>query len=133
MVIKNKKAWLRIFEAVIAIVLVMGAALLIYSNQRKTITEEKYIQDWQVEILKRIAENDTLRDAIVDNQSSPVRDFIELNKLNNINFSIKICEINGICLMDSYVDSVVFVQERIISGTIEKYGPKKVRFFVWRK
>lgn len=129
----NKKGWLRIFEAVIAILLIMGAILLIYTSQREEVNEGRYIMDWQEEILNRIAENDSLRSAVVGETYGPIETFISSSLLPNLNFSIKICGLTGQCSMEFYVEEDIFVQERIISGTIETYNPKRIRFFVWKK
>jgi hypothetical protein len=133
MVIKNKRGWLKIFEAVIAIMLILGAVLLIYANQQTTNTNQRYIADWQVEILNRIAENETLRNATINLQEAPINHFIENNTPPNLNFTIKICNLTGPCGLDIYISEDVFSQERIISGLIDNYNPKRIRFFVWFK
>ncbi len=133
MVIRNKRGWLKIFEAVIAIMLILGAVLLIYSNQQNTNTNQRYIADWQVEILNRIAENETLRNATINLQEAPIKNFIENNTLPNLNFTIKICNLTGPCGLDIYIPGDVFSQERIISGLIDHYNPKRIRLFVWFK
>ncbi len=133
MVIKNKRGWLRVFEAVLAIILIMGSILLIYRSQQISPQTGSYIEDWQKEILTRIAEDESLRNNIVENKSDPVWNFINASLLPNLNFSIKICNLTGPCPLEFYPGGDIFAQERIISGTIEKYDPKKLRFFVWFK
>ena len=132
MVIKNKRGWIRIFEAVIAVLLILSALLLIYKSQQVVPQESKYVQDWQVEILARIAENDELRNATINKETTPLNNFIEEMLLPNLNFTLKICNLTGPCSMEFYVERNIYVQERIISGTLEEYSPKKIRFFVWR-
>ncbi len=129
----NKRGWLRIFEAVVAIMLILGAVLLIYSNQRNESSESRYIMDWQEEILNRVAENETLRNAVAGGENETIVSFIEGNLLPNLNFSISICNLDVSCPMRGYVEEDIFVQERIVSGTIDIYHPKQVRFFVWKK
>jgi len=128
----NKKGWLRIFEAVIAIILILGAILLMYTNEKTTIDEGGYISDWQEEILARIAENESLRNFVVDENNPPIVKFIQDNLLPNLNFTTRICNLTGPCSMEFYIDRDIFAQERIISGTLERYNPRKIRFFVWR-
>lgn len=132
MVISNKRGWLRVFEAVLAVLLILGAILLIYRGQQKIPEEGNYILDWQTEILSRIAENENLRNAVASQNKEVVNEFIEENLLPNLNFSTKICALTGPCPMDFYVERDIFVQERIISGTLEIYQPRKLRFFVWK-
>ncbi len=130
--VRNKRGWLRIFEAVIAVVLILGAILMMYTNQRKSADDGAYISDWQEEILARIAENSSLRNSVVSENVTVVEDFIKERLLPNLNFSIRICNLTEPCPLEFYVDRDIFVKPRTISGTLEVYNPKELRFFVWR-
>ena len=47
---------------------------------------------------------------------------------------MKICNIDERpCKPELPLDREVFVEDRIVSATLEDYNPKKVRLFVWEK
>ena len=133
--VMNKKAWLRIFEVSIAVVLILSSILLIYNAQQGSRIETDTITDWQVEILRTIADDNDLRNYVVQNNSTAITDFINDSISSNLNFYIRICPLVGSCSLDApgVVGKEIFVQERIISGTIEEYSPKRLRFFIWGK
>jgi hypothetical protein len=138
MVIRNKRGWLRIFEATIAIMLILSSLLLIYRSQQTAPRESDYVLNWQNEMLSGIANDNELRNATLFNNTEPLKVFIDDNLLPNLNYSIKICDgLIGSCPMEDVEynqikDKDIFVQERIISGTLEKIDPKRIRFFVWK-
>lgn len=135
--VMNNRGWLRVFEAVLAVLLIFGALLLVYRSQMTSQEEDVYISDWQIEILSRLADSDELRSATINENISEIYKFIDANIPPRLNYTLKICDITGspgYCSLNSslYTGREIFVQERIISGTLETYNPKRIRFFVWR-
>ena len=139
--IKNKKAWLRIFEAFLAIILVMGVLLLFYSQSKETVDTSEYVYSFQMRILDGISMDSSLRGEVVTfNPASQNK--LDKYALENIpadyDFELKVCGINEVCKMNNTnlkktLDKEVFVEEKIVSGTLSSYNPKKVRLFVWGK
>lgn len=133
MVMKNKKAWIRIVEAFLASLIILGAVLVIMSRtENKNLNDDVY--DKQREILDVIAKNESLRNQIILNQYSQVKEAISNMIPLNWNFSVNICNINEVCnKVDTPNDRELYASEVIITSTLKEYNPKKLRFFVWKK
>ncbi|MBU1135970.1 MAG: hypothetical protein ABIG37_00665 [Nanoarchaeota archaeon] len=134
MMMKNKKGWLRIAEAFLAILLITGVLIFLntgfdYSNKK---TDEIYFLEKS--ILNEISNNQTLRGNIL--QDNPNIELIENEIKYRIplifNFSVMVCEIYEICNPDFYYEEV-YAKEKIISSTLQKYEPKKVKIFLWKR
>ncbi len=134
----QKRGWMRILEAVIAI-LILASVLIYFTVKNQVDTQNKQavqrIIDLQANILQDIASNSTLRNATLQNDTVMLRNFIEFNLDRSLNFSIGICLINEtICppVPTITTRSDVFVDERIVSSTLDNYNPKLLRLYVWR-
>jgi len=133
----NKRGFMRIVEASIAIILVLATLAII--SMRKSETNKEDISLQIHPILEVVGSNATLRKSILENPSnaeseidSVVESRIEQRKFMH---RVKICEINSVCTLDREIkNSEVFTVERIISASldIESFSPKKVKIFLWR-
>ncbi len=128
---RNKKAWLRIVEAFIAILLI--ASVLIILVARAPRQEEVDTHEMQRFILEKVSVNETLRGEILSGERTETRDFIEKIIPKQWNFTVEVCEVGDVCGMPFYVEKEVFADEILISSNLTKYNPKKLKFFVWRK
>lgn len=129
---RDKKAWLKILEVFIAIALIFSVTLIVYSKTNKTIDKEVEIKRIQRAILQEISYNDALRKAVLANHTDEVRDFIRSRMHPSLGFDITICDLNDIC--NIYIQGKdVYVDETVISSSLDTYGPKKLRLFVWKK
>lgn len=134
----NKKAWLRIVEAVIAILIVMGVILIIsYRNVAEPNIEESIYQK-QEHIINIITSDENLRNDILQGNNINVDNYIKEKDLipSNWEFATAICEVNQICSPTSPelpTDKQIYVEERIVTSTLTSYSPKKIKFFVWMK
>ncbi len=140
--IKNNRAWLRIVEVVIAIILLLGVVLTMYTQRIEKVPVSELVSNVQIKILDEIALNDTLRGNVLNNQFDELNSFVRQrlvdNGANRFDFSINVCNINGVCglaqeLVQNTIDKEVFIEEKIISGNLEIYTPKKVRLFLWER
>lgn len=130
----GKKAWVRIVEATIASLIIIGFILVMMSRQQTTtpnISDEIY--EKQRSILDVISKNESLRDAILMNDKTAVNSAIEKRIPSSWGFTTNICELNMVCSGDVPYDREVYATEIVISSTLTKYDPKKLRFFVWMK
>jgi hypothetical protein len=134
----NKKAWLRIVEAVVAVILITGAVLIVISaknNAEQKDTEREYIYLIQTSILNEISRNNTLRGCVI----SPEKNTTELEKFvssripSYLNFSLKICAISEPCNFDKNLAKSVYAEDVLISSNITFYNPQILKFFVWKK
>lgn len=129
----NNKAWIRIVEAFIAIIIITSAFLIIIQNQTSKADIEKVIHEKQTEILNMISDNETLRAEILNEDTIGTNQFITKVLPNNFGFDTNICELNEICPGDTPLDKQIYVSERMIASNLTKYSPKKLRFFIWMR
>ncbi|MCK5043827.1 hypothetical protein KAR52_02395 [Candidatus Pacearchaeota archaeon] len=143
--IKNKKGWIKIVEAFVAVLLVTGV-ILISINQgyigQKDISSEVY--EMELSILREIELNDTLRNYILnvielpanwDDESFPqeVKNKINARTPNYLNCEGKICEISDTCDIEKYFDKNIYAQSVTITTTLTQEEPKyrKLKLFCW--
>lgn len=150
----NKKGWMRILEATIAVLIVSGVLLVTYSRQvDRGATPDEYFYSLQREILADISLSSELRlnvlnvvnDDLSDQNFEVIYNFVESEIPIPFGFSIAICDLssNDYCKMNNedFIktrDKNIFVEEVIISSDLgtggnRKYAPKKLRLFVWEK
>jgi hypothetical protein len=102
-------------------------------------------------ILNELAQNDALRNAIiVDYNLSEPNSASSMGVMNSLttflddrienkaayNYSARICWPDTACGLNPYPKDAagdVFADSKIISSTLEEYGPKKVKLFIWRR
>lgn len=141
--VKNKKGWMRILEATVAVLIVSGVLITIYSGQPKRVDPSEEISRLQKSILNDIASDNNLRSHVLNSEINTNYDiliqYIREKIPSHLNFSLKICSLSEIsCKLDeevfkTLIDEEVFVEEIIISTDLSTYNPKKVRLFVWRE
>ena len=159
--VRGSKGFLRIVEAVMAVLLIFGA-LLIISPEKENIKRED-LTDILRSLLDEIAKNQELRAKIVsynlskceppNNQStcrgeSPNKEVLENISLflkENIknplfNYSVSICGIDSDspCVLANYpnFDTNIYSAERLITTTPKQDEPpniKKIKVFLWRR
>src|SRR3989344_7820528 len=103
---RGKKAWLRIAEAFISIVLIAGVFLVLYS---KTIDKPKISESiYKLEgvILDEISSNIELRQAVLDGDKAKIESFIIARIPPGLEFSARICEPEEICGLQEYKEEV---------------------------
>jgi hypothetical protein len=137
-IMKNKRAWIKIMEAVLGIIIISGVVLVIYSQNAERQDLSEYIYGVQVKILKNIALDDKLRNDILTEplNETPIREFIDNSIPGILDYEISICDVALPCMpaLDLLpFDKDVYVEERLISSNLYLFNPKKIRFFVWEK
>jgi hypothetical protein len=135
---RNKRGWLRIFEAVIGILIVAGVLLVIYSGRIDEGDYSNYVYEMQKRVLNDIAMNESLRSDSLnyngDWAPTSVRNFVEVSIPSNFGFNVSVCDIDAAsCSVGYDTSSDVYVEERVISSNLYTYQPKKIRLFVWGK
>jgi len=134
---KDRKAWLRVLEAFLAVVIIMGVVLFIMSKQERKVDITDIVHERQDKILNIVSKNETLRSAIIGTGPANEDDLIVLNsEIERMipaswNFSTYICEPNDICNMKTPNDRDVYVSEVLITSNLSTYNPRKLRLFIW--
>ena len=142
---KNKRGWLRVMEATIAILLVSGVMLVMYSSQvsENDLTDEMYVI--QRSVLEDISLRDDLRTEALKGNETFLNEFADSKIIDRFNQSVRICNLskeNGElqpCKLDDEIyieltrDSYnIYTEEIIVSASFgEGYNPKKVVLSVW--
>ncbi len=132
----NKKGFIRILEAIFAIMLIMGAVLIIISNNLQTsdISEEAY--EKQRYILEIISNNEGMRNEIIRGADlGKTNEFIKKTMPSSWKYSVCVTSVDQICSPgDVPNDKELYVSETIISSSLEidYTASKKLRLFVWR-
>ena len=137
----NKKAWLRIAEAFIAILIVASVLIaIVLKVPRESKTEN--IHEIQRHILTQISLNETLRGEILldsdttNNAENKLNESINSIKPVYLDFEIRICGVDEVCGILNYAgkeNKEIYADEILISANLNNFAPKKLKFFVWRK
>jgi len=142
----NKRGWIRIVEAFIAVLLIAGVLLFVIGKGyigKKDISEQVY--QVQLAVLREIELNSTLRTSIleVDESELPWENFsaeglsdvkqkIEDRIPEYLECEAKICELDRVCPMGStLVEKDVYAQSVAITAEGEKYSPRQLKLFCW--
>ncbi|OYT40922.1 hypothetical protein B6U80_02240 [Candidatus Pacearchaeota archaeon ex4484_26] len=140
----NKKGWIRILEAGIAIMLLLGFVYFVtLPTYVKKTSFEKEVYKSVSSILDEIERNQTFREIILIANSALEKDqslenFVAYRLAEKqLNGKIKICSIDEICTLTQAekkeaAGKDIFVRERIIAGLPEKdLINKKVAIHAW--
>ena len=143
----NKKGWIRIAEAFTAILLLMGAAIIVIGIgvQREDTSKEVY--DIEMFILKDIQLNNTLRSEILTTSGtieweelppSPPFPAETKNKIiaktpEGIECFAKICPPEDVCLWGEESEKNVYAQSILITSTLTNFNPRQLKLFCWEK
>ena len=135
--INNKRGIIRILEAFIAILLILGAVVIVFSKFSSKSLEDQNIIETEKLILEQLAGNAQFRDEVIkmseSSQISPELNNFIANRIPNLyEYEFKVCELQSVCSASSYHE-VVYVHERALSSSIKQYSPKKMKLYVWEE
>jgi len=145
--LKNKRGWIRIVEAFVAILLITGVLLVLINKGYiggKDISEKVYA--FQLSALREIQLNDNLRNEVLNVPNSviplesnlpgfppTVKSAIVKKTPSYLECKSKICFAERICSLDSYVEKDVYAEAVVISANLTNYNPRQVKIFCWGK
>lgn len=139
----NKKGFMRMVEATIAIMLILGV-LIVLASQKRSQQPESLDEKLPV-LLDEVANNFSLREEILsETDENVIETKLENNFKNKINpafdYSVEVCKLDSevdSCFLTPYpnVDSDIFSSERVISSSINKisFEPMKIKLFMWKR
>ena len=132
--IRGKRGVLRILEAFIAVTILFIVLLTIITQQPTGKGEaEKEILALQRNILERVSQDEVLRQEVLEDNPTGVERVVESILPPTFNYSVRICDLNELCNLGSFIDTEVFVDQTVISANLQTYSPKVVKIFLWRK
>ncbi len=139
--IKDKHGWIRIVEAMVAILLIAGFLTLIienYPNGERDLTDKIYLTENI--ILREIELNSTYRNYVLSVDSSVDFENFNSNLKNQIinrtpeylECEGKICdfEYDSACNINS-VKEEIYARSILIAANSTKYEPKILKIFCW--
>ncbi|RZB30302.1 MAG: hypothetical protein SRB1_02582 [Desulfobacteraceae bacterium Eth-SRB1] len=149
----GKRGWMLIMEATIAMIIISGALIAVYSQQTdRGVDPVEYYDSLQGQILADVSGRSDLRLNVLnveeedfgDGNFTALNDFIGGKIPEGFGYSIRVCRLGDDadhCNMRAPVfiatmDEDIYVEEIIVSaevgeGTDAIYNPKKLRLFVW--
>jgi len=133
----NKKGWMRVLEAVIAITILIGVLVYIMASNAPKNNISESVYEKETYILDTISKDEGLREEII-NPATPgsypnVDDAILKMIPETWDFKANVCDLEVICNAGVPVDKEVYASEVVISSTDSKYEPKKLTLFIWGK
>jgi len=131
----NKKAWLRIIEAFMAVLIIASVLIIIMlrNPSQLDLADDIYVK--QRFILRQVSFNDSLRGEILQGQTTGTEDFIKTLAPGSWNFTIRVCNFDEICgIPESFnLEKEIYVDQILITSNLTYYNPKRLKFFVWIK
>ena len=130
---RGKQGWMRIMEAVLAILILSSILIILYINNVPQKSYSESIYPTQANIIAEISSREDLRNAVLSENETILDNFIKDRIYSQFNFDLVICNIDAQCSLVGEVDKEVYAVDTIISGNLTTYSPKIVRLFVWEK
>ena len=134
---KSDRGWIRIVEAAFAIMLIVSVILTVYVRSTRTTNLEAQVYDIQKIVLSKVAENDTLRGYVLNNDAGGVISGISADIPGNLDFNISICrlDVDSCPLQNANVagEKSIYVADRVIAVSGAIFSPKKLRLFLWER
>jgi len=137
----NKKAWIRIVEALVAILLITGFLILVLDSQTKgdkDISAKVYVTENA--ILREIQSNNTYRTYILGIEEtvefaefdSALKEHIISRVPEYLECSSKICDFDydSACDIDS-LEEEIYAKSVMIATDLDTYEPKLLKIFCW--
>jgi len=143
---------MRILEATIAVMIVSGVLVVVYSGQvDRGISPSEYFFSLQRQILADVSSSSDLRLAVLntynDSDSSDgnftfIDGFIGGKVPDAFGYSLRVCDLGDVCKMEpgvyvATVDKDVFVEDIVIASELGTGGDavyttgRKLVFFIW--
>lgn len=138
----NKKGFLKVLEAVIAILLVSAAVTVVLVRNVNVEDRGENIEQIITIVLEEIAGDNQLRNAVLefyDDNSASARINSTIDQIipPDLSYSYNVCGFDQICPFpgDLPAGREIYSDEVGISVTLNSDGfnPKKLRIFVWEK
>ena len=142
---KNKKGWIKILEAFIAVVFLISILVLIINDEKYEANEVSNVIKTQNAFLTLIQKNDILRNDILAVDTSQrfyemndtefpesLRNYINESFSGGVECNAKICNSTAECYLIDDPENEVFSSAIIITSNLTTFNPKKLSVFCWR-
>lgn len=138
----NKRGWLLVVEAVIAVLILFGfvfASIAKQTEDRKAFEEKPSLYETANLLTKMAREDDQIRRFVLSNPPNEGLALVKLqtqaNSMNlNVDLSVKICPVSEICLSNLIGEGKdIYSSDTIISSGQSGQESKRLKVFVWQK
>ncbi len=142
---KNKRGWIKVLEAFIAVVMLISVMLLIVNNEKYEAQETSSVLIKESAFLSSVQKNETMRNDILalDTSSSEyelndsgfpasVKNYLDETFSDRIECSAKICGASSECDLNDYPEREIFSRSVIITSNLNEFDPKKLSLFCYR-
>jgi len=135
----SKKGWIRIVEAVISVLLLLGFIMIVLQQNTQKPELSESIYKIQHQVLREVANNYTLRNEVINYDTTKsinsTYNFIA-NRLKPfpLSFGLGVCPAEQTCPCEGCPSNKeIFADEIIISTNLSAYIPKKLVMYSWVK
>ena len=129
--INIKKAWIRIVEAFIAIMIVLGVVLVLIVRQSNTAgTSAEEMQNMMSDVLNYVGRDDALRAQVLANNLSGVCGLMQKVAPKGVSYDVMNCIPEQICTLPCYIEKDIYTNERLIVGNLSQATNLKI--FMWK-
>jgi len=137
---KSKSSWLRIVEAFISVLLVMGVVLIVVARSQPQTTAADEIGKLQKYSLDYVTTDEVLRSQVLGGYLGGVNDKLMAIIPGNLNYTIRLCNFDEVCALSNgsksfVISSEVYSDELILFANLTYYNPnnaKKLKLFFWQ-
>ncbi len=134
--IRNKHGLIRMLEAIIAILILLGFFIFTMSKQAEKPNIAEDIRKLERKILEEVSDNPTLRESVLLEDNDTIKYFIASRLYpahSALNFSIAICDPPGEeCILSPKPLADIYVDDIVIGSLLTAGQPPKVlRLFIW--
>lgn len=135
---RNKKGWIKIVEAFIAIMLVTIIFLIVLNKGFENKDDDfPRIHEAEIIILREIQlDNDLRSDVLGVNPGSDGLLWVGFPNEKVPNYLIceaKICNIGDLCVLNDPIQTDIYSESVIISANLTVFDPKQLKLFCWKK
>lgn len=133
----NKRGFLRILEAIIAVLIILGTLLFVVVRNNTETTQANDICLQASSIMEEIGKNNTLRENVLSSDEEAITNFLK-KRIDNplIGYRVRICAPDDLCSLNrGGLDNVeICASERLITTTPSRteFQPKKLKIFLFR-
>ncbi len=143
---ENKRAWMKLVEMAIALLLITGIlVIMLEKNQVKTENNYAKIYNKEINILREIELNETLRESILNTTQQPpikwedfetqgleqVKSKIEKETPDYLKCKGRICYMNESCYTSIKKQKDIYVQSIAITSTKDTQDFRQLKLFCW--
>ncbi len=137
----NKRGWIRIIEAVVAILIIMGLVFVAVDKGEIRGNSGTKIYSAETAILREIQTDATMRNSVLNAEipveegeeefPSLISEHINSRIPSYLDCTSKICWLNNSCELNDAPEKNTYVSSVAITVNLYKYEPRQIKLFCW--